>query len=115
MRNERRWVANAEHSAIPSLEAGSTTDGAASARDDGPAGMARPEASIDAQILQHLRTRLRTSGSLESVAGEVRRLGTLAAALHRGATPGLPAGIPLAMDPSTAADGRGGTHSEDAA
>lgn len=115
MRNERRWVANAEHSAASNLEAGSTTDGAASSRDDGPVGMARPEASIDAQILQHLRTRLRTTGSLESVAGEIRRLGTLAAALHRGTATGLPAGIPLAMDLPTAADGRGSTPSEDAA
>lgn len=110
MRNERPWAANALHA----LQ-GEHSTAQSPTRPDAAADDARGRTSIDAQILQMLRTRLRTTGSLESVAGEIRRLGTLAAATHRASRAGLASGTGLAMSVLTAADGRGLDQSEDAA
>lgn len=115
MRNERPRVAEATLSTTWSLNSGPAKDGSVVPTTEDLTGAARGGSPIDAQILQQLRTRLRTTRSLEAVAGDLRHLGTLAAAAHRGAAAGLPAGIRLALTTSTAADGRGGDQSEDAA
>ena len=70
----------------------------------------RDTAVVDAPIMQILRDRWRTSRSLESVAGEIVRLGTLAAAVHRAAA----IGTTLAVDGATRPDVPG-VAAEDAA
>jgi hypothetical protein len=120
MRNERRSALGAERPAAATPDAAGSMVGSASSDSLGRAGRSRGSAAIDAQILQILRDRLRTSGSLESVAGEVLRLGSLAAALHRGARAGLSSGVRsgtrLAMSIGDAPVDRDGVEvSEDAA
>jgi hypothetical protein len=116
MRNERRSAFGAERPAAGNPEAARSMDGSASPETLGRAGTTRGSAAIDAQILQILRDRLRTTGSLESVAGEVLRLGSLAAALHRGSRLGLATGTRLAFSHDDAPADRDGVGlSEDAA
>jgi len=116
MRNERRSAPGAERPAAANQPAAASTEGPASPISLGRAGTTRGSAAIDAQILQALRDRLRTTGSLESVAGEAVRLGALAAAVHRGSRRGLPTGTRLALCSDDATADRTGVEvSEDAA
>ncbi len=116
MRNDRQSAPGAERPAASNPDAAASMDGPGSQQALGRAGTTRGSAAIDAQILRILRDRLRTTGSLESVASEVLRLGSLAAAVHRGSRPGLSTGTRLALSTADAPADRDGVEvSEDAA
>ncbi|MEE2973537.1 MAG: hypothetical protein VX672_10450, partial [Planctomycetota bacterium] len=86
---------------------------------EGPAAIPA-ESAVDAQILRSLRDRWRIDDAVDGLAGEIVRLGTVAAGLHRAEVGarlrGSPTGTPIAessIDPVDGCDGA--SPSEDAA
>ncbi len=118
MRNDRPRDPGAEHQE-PRNQALEQVSTSSSTPYEGPAAIPA-ESAVDAQILRSLRDRWRIDDAVDGLAGEIVRLGTVAAGLHRAEVGarlrGSPTGTPIAessIDPVVGCDGA--SPSEDAA